>query len=91
MLGVENFPSTLSLNAVCRAPSLNYRHETTWWGESFFLDDLLSRLDEVLDCGSLMAMFCCVWWRIRWWWWCIVSYGTCDGLFCSYLFLKCLA
>jgi hypothetical protein len=91
MFGVKNFSSALSLDAVCRAPSLNHRHKTTWWRECFFLDDLLPRLDEVLDRGCLMAMLRCVWWRIRWRRWCIVSHCACDRLLRPYLLLKRLA
>jgi hypothetical protein len=53
---MENLPSTLPLDVICRAPPLNHRHETTWWGECFFLDDRLPWLDEMLDHGGLMAM-----------------------------------
>jgi hypothetical protein len=52
-----------------------------WWGEFFFLDDMLLRLNEVLDRGSLMAMLRCFWWRIRRRWWCFVSHGAYDRLF----------
>jgi hypothetical protein len=88
MFGVKNFPSSLPLDAVCRAPSLDHRHKTTWWQECFFLNDLLSRFNEVLDRGGLVAMLRCIWWQGGWWWWCIVSYGACDGLFYLYIFLK---
>jgi hypothetical protein len=73
MFGVKNFSSTLSLDAVCQAPSLNHRHKTTWWGKSFFLDDLLPRLAEVLDRGGPMAMLHFVWRRIGWWRWCLLQ------------------
>jgi hypothetical protein len=91
VLGVENLPSALPLDMICRAPPLDHRHETTWGWERLFLDDRLPRLDEVLDRGSLMAVLHYVWWRIRWRWWCIVSHGACDWLLGSHLLLKRLA
>jgi hypothetical protein len=91
MLVVENLPSALSLDMICRAPPLDHRHETTWWREHFFLDDRLSWLDDVLNCGGLMAMWHDVWWQIGWRWWCVVSHGACDRLLRSHLLLKRLA
>jgi hypothetical protein len=88
---MENLPSMLPPDAICRAPPLDHRHETTWWRECFFLEDRLLRLDEVLDHGGLKAMLHCVWWRIRWRRWCVVSHGACDRLLGSHLFLKRLA
>jgi hypothetical protein len=88
MLSVENLPSMLPLDVICRMPPLDRRHETTWWREHFLLDDWLPRLDVVLDRGGLMAMLHCIWWRIRWRWWCVVSHGSCDRLFGLHLFLK---
>jgi hypothetical protein len=91
MLGVENLPSMLPLDAICWAPPLDHRHETTWWRERFFLDDRLPRLYEMLDRGGLMAMLHCVWQWIRWRRRCVVCYGACDRLFGLHLFLKRLA
>jgi hypothetical protein len=56
VLGVENFPSALPLDTICQASPLDHGHETTWWWECFFFDDRLSWLDDMLDCGSLMAL-----------------------------------
>jgi hypothetical protein len=52
MLSIENLPSTLPLDAICRAPPLDHRHETTWRRERFFLEDRLPQLDEMLDHGG---------------------------------------
>jgi hypothetical protein len=88
MLGVENFPSALSLGTICRASPLDHEHETSWWWERFFFNDWLSWFDDVLDCGGLVALLHHVWWRVRWRWWCVVSHSTCDRLLGSHFFLK---
>jgi hypothetical protein len=81
MFGMKNLPSSLPLDAVCRAPSLDHRHKTTWWRECFFLDDLLPWFDEVLDHGGLMAMLHRVWWWDTWWRRCVVSHDAYNRLF----------
>jgi hypothetical protein len=55
MLGVKNLSAMLPLNPICRASSLDHRHETSWRRERFFFDGWLSRLD-VLNRGCLVAL-----------------------------------
>jgi hypothetical protein len=88
MLGVENFPSALPLDLICRASSLYHGHETSWQRERFFFDDRLSWFNDMLDHGGLVALLHHVCQRVRWWWRCIVSYATCDQLLGSHLVLK---
>jgi hypothetical protein len=88
---MENLPSVLPLDTICRAPSLDHWNETSWWRKCFFFDDRLSWLYDVPDCGGLMAVLHDVWWRIGWWWWCVVSHGAYDRLLGSHLLLKRLA
>jgi hypothetical protein len=56
VLGMENLPSALPLDMICRAPPLDHGHKTTWWWKCFFFDDQLPWLDDVLDRGGLMAL-----------------------------------
>jgi hypothetical protein len=52
MFGVEYFSCTLPLNFICRPPSLDHGHETSWWRERLFFDGWLPWLD-VLDRGPV--------------------------------------
>jgi hypothetical protein len=56
MLGVENFPFALPLDPICRAPSLDHGHETSWQRECFFFDDRLPWFANMLDHGGLVAL-----------------------------------
>jgi hypothetical protein len=88
MLGVENFPSALPLDPICRVPSLDHGHESSWWWECFFFDDQLTWFDDMLDRSGLVALLHHVCQPIRWWWWCVVSHATCNWLFRLHLLLK---
>jgi hypothetical protein len=88
VLSVENFSSAFPLDTVCRASPLNHGHKTSWWQKCFFFDDRLSRLNDMLDCGGLMALLHHIQWRIRWWWLCVISHNTCDRLLRLHLLLK---
>jgi hypothetical protein len=85
---MKYFLSALPLDLICRASSLDHGHKTSWRWECFFYNDRLSRLDDMLDRGGLVALLhhVCRW--VRWWWWCIVSHATCDRLLGSHLILK---
>jgi hypothetical protein len=88
VLGVENFSSVFPLDTVCQTSPLDHWHKTTWWWKWFFFDYRLLRLDDMLDCGGLMALLHHVRWRIWWLWWCIISHSTCDRLLGSHILLK---
>jgi hypothetical protein len=88
MLGMKDFPSALHLDPICWESSLEHGHETSWRRECFLFDDRLSRFDDMLDCGGLVALLHHVRWWVRWWWWCIVCHATCDRLLGSHLILK---
>jgi hypothetical protein len=62
MLGMKNLSAMLPLNPICRASSLDHRHETSWRWERFFFDGQLLRLD-VLNRGCLVALLH----HVRWW------------------------
>jgi hypothetical protein len=88
MLGVKNLSATLPLNPICRASSLDHRHETSWRWECFFFDGRLTRFDDMLDRSGLVALLHHVCWRVRRWRWCIVGHATCDRLLGPHLILK---
>jgi hypothetical protein len=50
----------------------------------FFFIDRLPRLDDMLNCGSLMTLLHHVWWRR----WCVVSHSAYDRLLGPHLLLK---
>jgi hypothetical protein len=68
---------------------------TTWRRERFFLDDLLSWFEEVLNHCGLMAMLWRIWWWIRWRWRSIEGYSSRNGLEVGlirvHFLLECLA
>jgi hypothetical protein len=64
MFGMENLPCTLPLDFICRAPSLNHGHESSWWRECLLFDSWLPWLD-MLDCSGLVALLYHARWRIR--------------------------
>jgi hypothetical protein len=80
--------ATLPLNPICRVSSLDHRHETSWRWECFFFDDRLSRLDDMLDRGGLVALLHHVCWWVRRWRWRVVGHATCDLLLSPHLVLK---
>jgi hypothetical protein len=88
MLGVKDFSSTLPLDPICRASSLNHGHEASWRRERFFFNDRLSWFDNMLDRGGLVALLHHICRRVRWWRRCIVRHATCNRLLGSHLVLK---
>jgi hypothetical protein len=87
MLGVKDLSTTLPLNPICRASSLDHRHETSWRRERFFFDGRLSRLD-MLNHGCLVALLHHVRWWVRRWRRCVVGHASCDRLLGLHLVLK---
>jgi hypothetical protein len=85
---MKDLSSTLSLNPICWASSLDHRHEDSWWRERFFFNGRLARLDDMLDHGSLVALLHHVCWRVRRWQQRIVGHATCDQLLGPHLVLK---
>jgi hypothetical protein len=85
---MKDLSAALPLNPICRASSMDHRHETSWRRERFFFDGRLSRLDDILDRGGLVALLYHVCWRVRRWWWCVVSHATCDRLLGPHIVLK---
>jgi hypothetical protein len=53
---MKNLSVALPLNPICRASSLDHRHETLWRQERFFFDGRLLRLDNMLDRGGMVAL-----------------------------------
>jgi hypothetical protein len=85
---MEYLFSTLPLDFIRRAPSLNHGHEASLWWERLFFDGWLPWLD-VLDRGGLMALLYHVCRRVRRWWWSVESYRTCHRLLGLHPLLKC--
>jgi hypothetical protein len=85
---MKDFSSALPLDPICRAPSLDHGHKTSWQWECFYFDYRLSQFDDMLDRGGLVALLHHVRRWVRWWWQCIVSHATCDRLLGSHLVLK---
>jgi hypothetical protein len=88
---MKDFSSALPLDPICRVSSLDHGYETSWRRERFFFDGRLSRLDDMLDRGGLVALLHHVCRRVRRWRRCIVSYATWDRLLGPHLVLKHLA
>jgi hypothetical protein len=89
MLGVKYLSATLPLNPICRASSLDHRHETSWRWERFFFDGRLSRLD-MPNHGFLVALLHHVRWWVRRWRRRVVGHASCDRLLGLHLVLKSL-
>jgi hypothetical protein len=87
VFGMKHFSCALPLDFIRRAPSLNHRHETSWWRELFFLVSRLPWL-AMLDCSSLVTLLDHVRRRIGRWRWSIVSYRTGYWLLCLHPLLK---
>jgi hypothetical protein len=87
VFGVEYLSRTLALDFIRRAPSLDHRHEASWWRERLFFDGWLPWLD-LLDRGGLVALLYNIRRWIRRWWWSVVSYRTCHRLLGLHPLLK---
>jgi hypothetical protein len=55
VLSVKDFLCALPLDLVCRAPSLNHGHESSWWRERLLFIGWLPWF-AVLDCSGLVAL-----------------------------------
>jgi hypothetical protein len=88
MLGMKDLSATLPLNPIHRASSLDHRHEASWRQEHFFFDGRLSRLDDMLDRGSMVALLHHICRRVRRWQQCVLGHATCDQLLGLHLVLK---
>jgi hypothetical protein len=87
---MKYFSCTLPLDFICRMPSLNHWHKTSWRRERLFFDGWLPWLD-MLDRGGLMALLALLYHICRWVgrrWRSVESYRACHRLLGLHPLLK---